>query len=169
MKRDGLAEMLAEQVPRLRRYARALVRDAEEADKLVQKCIDKAWSHALRWGPENDARVWLFSIMHNLYVNRLKRTRRGPSTPPAVQAYRPSSLDREGPMGLADLEHGLAQLSQDQQETLLLVCVEEMSYSQVADVLGVPVGVVTERLHRARERLRRWMHPQQRPSLRRIK
>jgi RNA polymerase sigma-70 factor (ECF subfamily) len=72
-------------------------------------------------------------------------------------------------VNLRDLERGLAQLSPDQRQVLLLVCLEDMSYEQVARVTGVPIGTVMSRLHRARERLRRWLAGEQKAPLRRIK
>ena len=72
-------------------------------------------------------------------------------------------------MTLRDLEQGLALLSDDQREVLVLVCVEGMNYQQVADILDIPTGTVMSRLHRARERMRIWMHGEEPPKLRRVK
>ena len=76
---------------------------------------------------------------------------------------------QEAALKLRDLEQGLAQLTPEQREVLLLVCLEEMSYEQVAGVVGVPIGTVMSRLHRARERLAGWMAGEQRPALQRVK
>ena len=161
MNRDDLGEMIQQQVPRLRRYARALIRDLDEADDLVQDCLVRAWRGVDQWHPEQDLRVWLFSIMHNLKANT------GGST---AEAYRDGGfLGGDSAKELGGVENGLAHLAEDQHEVLLLVCVEEMNYEQVAKVMGVPVGTVVTRLHRAREHLRRWMNREQRPSLRRVK
>ena len=72
-------------------------------------------------------------------------------------------------LDLRDLEAGLAQLAPEQREVLLLVCLEEMSYEQVASIIGVPIGTVMSRLHRARKYLRGWLAGEQRPPLRRVK
>jgi RNA polymerase sigma-70 factor (ECF subfamily) len=164
-----MGELLVTQIPRLRRYARALTRSAEAADDLVQDCLERAWRKAHRWTPGTDLRAWLFTVMHNVYVNHVRRQQ--PVTEPMerndYQDPRPQSLD--GELDMRDLEAGLAQLSDDQREVLLLVCLEELSYEQAADVLGVPVGTVMSRLHRARERLRRWLAGERRPELRRVK
>ena len=87
MNRDYLGEMMKRQIPRLRRYARSLVRDLEEADDLVQDCLDKAWRRIHQWHPEQDLRVWLFSIMHNLQANMAKGSRLSTSGSTA-EAYR---------------------------------------------------------------------------------
>jgi RNA polymerase sigma-70 factor (ECF subfamily) len=164
---DG--ELLAEQIPRLRRYARALTRNAQAADDLVQDCLERAWRKAHRWEPGTDLRAWLFTVMHNCYVNGLRRKR--PETEPMAHTDyedpRPQTADAG--LDLRDLEQGLARLSPEQREVLLLVCLEEMSYEQVAAATGVPIGTVMSRLHRARERMRRLMTGDQRPTLRRVK
>lgn len=168
MKRDDLAQAIEQQIPRLRRYARALVRDHDEADDLVQECLDQAWRGVHQWHPAQDLRVWLFSIIHNLNSSRVRGFR--PSNNDPTAAYRrPGTTERDSATDLGTIENGLAQLAEGHHEVLLLVCVEEMNYEQVATVLGVPVGTVTSRLHAAREHLRHWMNGAQRPTLRRVK
>jgi RNA polymerase sigma-70 factor (ECF subfamily) len=164
---DGV--LLAAQIPKLRRYARALTKNTQTADDLVQDCLERAWRKAQRWEAGTDLRAWLFTVMHNVYINGLRRKR--PETEPmAHEDYedpRPQAPDAG--LQLRDLEQGLARLSPDQREVLLLVCLEEMSYEQVAAVTGVPVGTVMSRLHRARERMRTFMAWEHRPTIRRVK
>ncbi len=140
--------------PRLRRYARALTGDTSpDADDLVQDLLERALSRWILWRPGN-LRAWLFTIMHNIFVNQLRAA--------APLDYRPDELvpelsvrpDQEDGLGLRDLDKALQQLSVDQRETLLLVTLEELSYDEAAKVLGVPIGTVMSRLYRARERLR---------------
>ena len=167
---DGITgERLASQIPRLRRYARALTRNAEAADDLVQDCLERAWRKAHQWEAGTDLRAWLFTVMHNVYVNTLRRPQ--PETEPMEHNdyLDPRPQPADAGLNLRDLERGLARLSAEQREVLLLVCLEEMPYEQVAAVLGVPVGTVMSRLHRARERLREWMAGEQKPALRRVK
>jgi RNA polymerase sigma-70 factor (ECF subfamily) len=154
----SLGDLFVEQIPRLRRYARALVRDTEQADDLVQDCLERAWSRAHRWRPDSDLRAWLFTILHNLYVNAVRRGQRRPDRAPLPETCRdPGAEGQERAMRLRDVENGLAELAPEQREVLLLVCLEELSYREVADILGVPVGTVMSRLHRARERLRAYI------------
>jgi RNA polymerase sigma-70 factor (ECF subfamily) len=164
---DG--ELLAAQIPRLRRYARALTRNVQAADDLVQDCLERAWRKAHRWEGGTDLRAWLFTVMHNCYINGLRHKR--PDTEPLEHTDyadpRPPAADAA--LDLRDLEQGLAHLSPEQREVLLLVCLEEMSYEQVAAATGVPIGTVMSRLHRARERMRGFMAGEQRPVLRRVK
>ncbi|MFJ9448834.1 MULTISPECIES: RNA polymerase sigma factor [unclassified Herbaspirillum] len=140
-------------LPRLRRYARALVGDRAGADDLVQDTMERAWQKLASWRRSGDMRPWLFSIMHNLHVDQ----RRKPVIPTvtlddedalATPAYAPDRL-----VGY-DLESALRQLAAEQREILLLVVLEEMTYEEVAATLGIPLGTVMSRLSRARERLR---------------
>ncbi|NJD23871.1 MAG: sigma-70 family RNA polymerase sigma factor [Betaproteobacteria bacterium] len=145
--------LLAE-LPRLRRYARALVGDRAGADDLVQDTLERAWLRAGQWRPGSDLRAWLFGIMHNLRIDQLRRS--GP-----VQL----SLDEEehdvatratqgDALEVMALDRALAGLPEEQRAVLLLVAVEEMSYADIAVALGIPVGTVMSRLSRGRERLR---------------
>jgi RNA polymerase sigma-70 factor, ECF subfamily len=167
---DGITgDLLAAQIPRLRRYARALTRSAHAADDLVQDCLERAWRKAHRWEPGSDLRAWLFTLMHNVHVNGLRR--RHPDTEPMDDTDYADTRAQgpEVPLQLQDLERGVGELPVEQREVLLLVCLEDMSYEQVAAVLGIPIGTVMSRLHRARERLRRYLAGERKPPLRRVK
>ncbi len=146
--------ILAE-LPRLRRYARAMLGDRAAADDLVQDTLERAWSRLAQWRPGSDLRAWLFGIMHNLRVDQLRRGGL-PSTSldedavadVAVRATQSDLLE------VMDLETALRQLPDEQREILLLVAQEEMSYADIAALLGIPIGTVMSRLSRGRERLR---------------
>lgn len=164
------AELLAREIPKLRRYARALTRNVQAADDLVQDCLERAWRNGHRWEAGTDLRAWLSTLMHNVYINGLRRKR--PETEPMEHSdYEdPRPTCPEAGVQLRDLELALARLPPEQREVLLLVCLEEMSYQQVAAVTGVPVGTVMSRLHRARERMRTFMAGErQTPAIRRVK
>ena len=167
---DDFGRLLIEQIPRLRRYARSLTGNPALADDLVQDCLDRAWGRMGHWQPGSNLRAWLFTIMHNQFVNRVRRESRVDWE--ALEGREPADTTAPSPdseLQLRDLQAGLAALPGDQREVLLLVTVEGMSYQQVAEVLNVPIGTVMSRLHRARERLRRWMAGEVRPKLRRVK
>lgn len=145
--------ILAE-LPRLRRYARAMVGDRAVADDLVQDTLERGWSRVAQWRPGSDLRAWLFGIMHNLRVDQLRR--QGLNTQPLDDAeseapIRPTQSDR---LEVNDLAAALARLPEEQRAVLLLVALEEMSYDEIASTLGLPVGTVMSRLSRGRERLR---------------
>lgn len=151
-------------VPRLRRYARALAGNRDDADDLVQDTLERAWSRAGLWRGVADMRAWLFGIMHNLHVDGVRRRRLDtvpldadtpdPPVPPA-QAQRHA---------LRDLQAALERLPTEQKEVVLLVALEDMAYADVARTLGIPIGTVMSRLSRGRERLRALMEGRDAPQ-----
>jgi RNA polymerase sigma-70 factor (ECF subfamily) len=151
---NGLVE---QEIPRLRRYARALTRSADRADDLVQETLLRAISKSHLWQTGTDIRAWLFTIMHNHYVNMVRRAMRDEATVDIDQIS--SSLvavtDPTASSQLRELDQALACLPGEQREVILLVGLEGMSYDTAANVLGVPVGTVRSRLSRGREALRR--------------
>lgn len=146
--------MLADQIPRLRRYAQMLMRNRERADDLVQDTLERSWSRQHLWQPGTDLRAWTFTIMHNLYVNQARRFR---SETGVDELALSTPGDSEQALRLRDLDRALARLSSDAREILLLVAVEELTYAEVATVLNIPIGTVMSRLARAREQLRQNM------------
>jgi len=155
------AEALLEPlIPALRRYAYALVRDHDAADDLVQDTLARACEKAHLFRPGSDLRAWLFALMHNLSVNQWKaqRARESVIDPHADAESAGDALHARAPDRpvdeMIDLREGLTALSEEHRQVLLLVCVAELSYAEVADVIGVPIGTVMSRLHRARNKLR---------------
>jgi RNA polymerase sigma factor (sigma-70 family) len=172
---QDMIRLIEPEIPALRRYARALLRDPSAADDLVQDCLERAIA---RWSQRRDgnAKSWLFAILHNLAINRLRQgTRRGAhlsldavaetamTTPPAQEA---------GLLG-RDIIAALAALPEEQRSVLLLVGVEDLSYADTARVLAIPIGTVMSRLARGRERLHQILEgepgTQSVPHLRRVK
>jgi RNA polymerase sigma-70 factor (ECF subfamily) len=154
----GPMARMEECVPALRRYASALLRDRQEADDLVHECLVRALDrlHTLR----NDAemRPWLFAILHNLHVSRVRRRQaRGQTL--SIEAVAGQALAapprQEEHLRVQDVVRAVERLPEDHRAVLLLVTVEDLSYAEAARVLGIPVGTVMSRLARARERLRR--------------
>lgn len=146
--------ILAE-LPRLRRYARAMLGDRAAADDLVQDTLERAWSRIGQWRPGSDLRAWLFGIMHNLRIDQLRRG--GLSTTSLDEdeaADVPVRATQSDLLEVMDLETALRQLPDEQREVLLLVALEEMGYADIAALLGIPIGTVMSRLSRGRERLR---------------
>jgi RNA polymerase sigma-70 factor (ECF subfamily) len=153
---DTHREIEAE-IPRLRRYARALTRDAVTADDLVQDCLTRALGKLHLWQQGTDLRAWLFTILHNQYVNHIRRAVREGS---AVGLNESEPLLSRAPqqgkrLELRDLERAIAKLPEEQRAVILLVGLEGMRYEEVAVVLDVPVGTIRSRLSRGREALRR--------------
>lgn len=144
---------VVEQLPALRRYARVLTGDAWAADDLVQDTLERACSKWLLWRAGSDLRAWLFTLMHNLYLNQVRA--QPPSPHLDVDGLRDSLQGSDGMHDDAlDLERCLQRLPAEQRAVLLLVTLEDMDYGDVARILGIPVGTVMSRLSRARSRLR---------------
>ena len=151
------AQSLIELIPRLRRYARALVGDRATADDLVQDTLERAWSKLHLYRQGTDLRAWLFTVMHNVHVNRMRASR--PSDPLDDEMPELAQRATQGDSLLVrDLERGIAALPLAQREVLLLVALEDLSYDETARALGIPIGTVMSRLARAREKLRLLMN-----------
>ena len=150
------AERLVELIPRLRRYARALVGDRASADDLVQDTLERAWAKLHLYRRGTDLRAWLFTVMHNVHVNKVRATRVTDTLEDELPelAQRASQGDA---LLVRDLDRAIARLPAEQRAVLLLVTLEEMSYEEVARALGIPTGTVMSRLSRAREKLRMMM------------
>lgn len=142
-------------IPGLRRYARGLVSDRNRADDLVQDTLERAWSRFSMWQKRGEIRAWMFGIMHNHFIDRLRAQRSRPEDSAGDELpdvpQRPLQTDA---LELRDLDRLLQRLPPEQREVLLLVGVEELSYQEVALAIGVPTGTVMSRLSRARARLR---------------
>ncbi len=148
-------ELMVAHIPSLRRYARALTGDTWAADDLVQDTLERACNKWRLWLVGTNLRAWLFSVMHNLFVNQLRQSSGG---------ARPAMLDIDeladdlaapayNPDQALDLQRCLLRLPPEQREVLLLASMEDMSYAEIAKLTGVPLGTVMSRLSRARTRL----------------
>jgi RNA polymerase sigma-70 factor (ECF subfamily) len=147
------AQDLIELIPRLRRYARALVGDRAASDDLVQDTLERAWSKLHLYRRGTDLRAWLFTVMHNVHVNRVRAMR--PTDP--IEDDMPELAQRatqDDALVVRDLDRAISTLPVAQREVLLLVTLEDLSYEETARVLGIPIGTVMSRLARAREKLR---------------
>ncbi len=160
------------ELPRLRRYARALLRDPVAADDLVQDCLERALSRLSLFKAGTNMRSWLFTIMHNLHVNAVRRRHRAPDgepLSPGVEDGVAVQPDQTTGLVARDIARALDLLPDDQRHVVLLVGLEEMSYKKTAEILGVPMGTVMSRLARGRERLRDLMEGDDPTVLRRVK
>jgi RNA polymerase sigma-70 factor (ECF subfamily) len=148
------------QIPALRRYARALLRDRDNADDLVQDVLERSIAS---WGQRREAasvRAWLFTILHNLAIDRIRQSNRrgtGESIDAVPEARLAVAAEQEAGIGRGDILALVSTLPDEQRSVLLLVGVEELSYAEAALVLDIPIGTVMSRLSRGRERLRRMM------------
>jgi RNA polymerase sigma factor (sigma-70 family) len=175
MNTPAASNSLVGHIPDLRRYARSLTGDAWAADDLVQDTLERACERWQLWSAGSDLRAWLFTLMHNLFVDGARRAMR--------QAGQRVDLDDvagdlaapgETPDQTLDLQRCLLRLPPDQREVLLLVTLQDLRYEDVARITGVPIGTVMSRLSRARSRLRELMEggaaaAARAPALRRLK
>jgi RNA polymerase sigma-70 factor (ECF subfamily) len=146
--------LITQQIPRLRRYARALTGERSAADDLVQDTLERALSRFHLWRQGSDLRAWLFTIMHNLYVNQVRarvRQQHDALDEAAAESARSQEPDWAE---LRDIDQALARLPDEQRAVVLLVGLEQFTYEEAARVLDIPLGTVMSRLSRGRERLR---------------
>ena len=141
-------ERIAELVPRLRRYARALVGARFTADELLRGTLERASELLPHLRREPDLRIWLFSMMHDTYVESLYRPQ---GTVAAGRTGTAGDGDAPSP---SDFEDAIKVLPYEQREVFLLITLEDMSYEEAARTLDIPLGTVMSRLSRAREKLR---------------
>lgn len=171
MSSDTKRQAVVAEIPRLRRYAIALMRDRTAADDLVQDCVVRALDRLHLWRDGSNMRTWLFTIMHNLHANEMRRRSRMRDN----RQIDPDLPERGEPAGqehaveLRQLADALARLPEAQSEILLLVGLEGLTYAETAEVLGVPVGTIMSRVSRAREGLRRQLGGETDLHLRRVK
>lgn len=152
----AFATQLEDQIGSLRRYARALLRDRGEADDLVQDVLARALSRQHCYRDGTNLRAWLFTIMHNVHVNRLRQRIARPDEVAVddVETQLTTPPAQHGHIELRELGRAMESLSEEQRQVLLLVAVEGLKYDEVAEVLDVPVGTIMSRLSRGREALR---------------
>jgi RNA polymerase sigma-70 factor (ECF subfamily) len=158
-------------IPSLRRYARALTRDADRADDLVQDCIERAIRKRRLWAPTGPLRAWLFKLLLNIYRNDLRSSRRrGHQVPLDEMVIEPAvPPPQPGRIALAEMAKALDRLPDEQREALLLVVLDGASYQEAADIIGIPAGTLMSRLGRARAALRTLTGVNDEPRLRTVK
>jgi RNA polymerase sigma-70 factor (ECF subfamily) len=165
---EDVRTLIEQEIPRMRRYARALLRNPVDADDLVQDTLLRALAKADLWERGTDLRAWLFTILHNQYVNAVRKSARsGTQLPIEAAATVGRAASQLAAIELHDLRTAIERLPGEQRSVLLLVGLEGMSYDEVAHILQIPVGTVRSRLSRAREALRMQLDaPERRPMMR---
>ncbi len=153
---DAFSAAVLAALPRLRRYAIALLRDMSMADDLVQDCIERALKSRHSLADPAHMSGWLSSILHNLYLDSLRQKRRRGAhveLDDSLNLVELSVLPAD--RGTAkDLVEAMSDMSFEHRQILLLVGLEGHSYRDVAEQLDIPIGTVMSRLARARTQLR---------------
>ena len=169
---DETKWLIAREIPRLRRYARALVGDPVEADDLVQDCLERAIRKRHLWTRRGSLRNWLYRMLYNLFVNqsakRNRDRRRLPLDDAGAGLARPAAQEER--VMFREVVSAMRGLSDEHRAAIVLTAVEGLPYDEAADVLGIPVGTLRSRLSRGRERLRAlYVAPTGKATLRRVK
>jgi len=163
---------LAGEIPHLRRFARALAGDASLADDLVQDCIERALRKSHLYDPARPLRAWLYAVLRNLFISGLRHESRSTvvkAVDDLVDGEGAVPPEQEDRLSASLVAEALNRLPPQHREVIVLVGLEEMSYRDVADILGVPIGTVMSRLSRARESLRQLLEDRGHTVLRRVK
>ena len=165
------ADLTAE-IPYLRRFARALTGDPALADDLVQDCVERALVKSHLYDATRPLRAWLYAVLRNIHISGLRRERRAGIVKTVEDLTDPEvaiKASQEGETLFLQVTAALDRLPDQQREVVVLVALEDMTYRDVAEIIGVPVGTVMSRLSRARSALRELIGEEARPSLRRVK
>jgi RNA polymerase sigma-70 factor (ECF subfamily) len=163
---------LAAELPPLRRFARALSGDPALADDLVQDCVERAMVKSHLYDPARPLRTWLYAVLRNIYISGLRRSGRSTivkAVEELVDGEDSVPPEQEHAMAAGSITEALDRLSPQHREVIVLVGLEEMSYRDVSEILGVPLGTVMSRLSRAREHLRQMLEDRGHMVLRRVK
>ena len=149
-------DLIEAEIPRLRRYARYLARDADRADDLVQECLMRAIARVDSWAPGTNLRAWLFVILRNCHINEVRRGQRISLVGETTTDYEvvPTPASQEAHVSLLEVRDAYLNLSEEHREVLLLVAIEGLQYEEAAAILEIPVGTIRSRLSRARQALR---------------
>jgi RNA polymerase sigma-70 factor (ECF subfamily) len=150
---DGLIALL----PRLRVQALALTRNRPDADDLVQAAVTRALAAKAHFTPGTNLGAWVYRILRNQFLSDRRRARETVGIEDAPSASLAVSASQEGHIALQELRRHLGRLSPDHRTALVMVSVEGLSYQQVADAMGCPVGTAKCRVFRARRQLEAWL------------
>jgi RNA polymerase sigma-70 factor (ECF subfamily) len=157
MSNDRFCEDLTALLPRLRRFARGLTRDAADADDLCQQTVERALKSRQQWQEGTRLDAWIYRIMRNQWIDETRsRSRRAQTFVHEDEGAHLGALgDTETVVELGNVGRALGQLPADQREAVMLVLVEGFAYKEAAEIIGVPQGTLTSRLGRGREALMR--------------
>jgi RNA polymerase sigma-70 factor, ECF subfamily len=153
---QNTVDLIEAEIPRLRRYARYLAREADRADDLVQECLMRAIAKVDSWTPGTNLRAWLFVILRNCHINEVRRGQRTVLMGETSIDYDvvPTPASQEAHISLLEVRDAYLNLSEEHREVLLLVAIEGLQYEEAAAILEIPVGTIRSRLSRARQALR---------------
>jgi len=151
---------IEDEIPFLRRTVRRWHRDQADADDLVQDTLVQALANAHLWQPGTDLRAWLYTIMRNRFLAGVNKTARSASALKEIAEAEPAPMSHASELRLLlrDLGEALRRLSSNQRSAVILIGVQEKSYDEAAQTMGISVGAVRSHLARGRDRLRTAVH-----------
>lgn len=154
---EPFGQNLIELLPNLRRFALSITRSATKADDLVQITCEKALANQTSYQTGTRLDAWLFRIMRNSWIDQIRRDKTSGPKIDIDDAFDLAGEDgrktTENSLMVKTTRNAIASLPDDQREVLVLICVEELSYQETADLLEVPIGTVMSRLARARKKI----------------
>ena len=156
---DAFGDELVQLLPRMRRFARGLARDAADGDDLCQATIERALKSRQQWQGGTRLDAWVYTIMRNIWVDQVRARNRRGQTFVAEEAGHgvgdPGDAAIEAHVELGNVGRALDRLPPEQREAVMLVLVEGFAYKEAAQIIGCPMGTLTSRLVRGREALMR--------------
>jgi RNA polymerase sigma-70 factor (ECF subfamily) len=151
---EDLRGQLGELLPRLRRFARVITRNVQDADDLVQVAAEKALARAAQWRPDSRLDSWMFGIMKNAWIDEIRaRRRRQRMLAPEEAGADVGDASAEARDIALSVQAAMERLPEEQRLAVALVLVEGQSYKDAAEILGIPVGTLMSRLARGRAAL----------------
>lgn len=153
---DAFERELASLLPRLRRFARALSRDASDADDLTQMALERAFKARSQFVEGTKLDSWMMRIMRNIWIDEVRsRARRARTIAPEEEAAGVVADGGSPEQALLrrDIDKAMETLPDQQREVIALVLVDGLAYREAADILDIPIGTLTSRLTRGRQAL----------------
>ena len=171
MAQDFRTNLIAE-IPHLRRFARSLCGDASLADDLVQDCIERALKKSHLYDATKPLRAWLYAVLRNIHVSNWRSNVKHTSSKnidDLQEGEGATRAEQEDNFSTSLITEALDKLPAQQREVLVLISLEEVSYKQASEIIGVPIGTIMSRLSRARSLLKDILEERGTTVLRRVK
>ncbi|MGH8230551.1 MAG: sigma-70 family RNA polymerase sigma factor [Steroidobacteraceae bacterium] len=156
---DLLQTRIIELLPKLRRFARSLTRNPDDADDLLQGALERALTHLHQWQADTRLDSWLYTIVRHAWIDELRaRSRRERSLYDGAQAERVADPSADAGASLS-IQQALQRLPEEQRLAVALVLIDGLPYKEAAQIIGVPMGTLTSRLARGRQALQQILGP----------
>lgn len=151
---DQVRPWIVALLPRLRRFARTITRNPDDADDLVQLSVERALQRYQQWRPDSKFESWMFGIVKNAWIDEVRaRQRRNRVLASEEEGENVGGGLGEGQAEILSVQRAMAELPEEQRMAVALVLIEGLSYKEAADALEIPIGTLTSRLARGREAL----------------